>query len=137
MKVICSRYRAKNLSDFTNFPANMFLFGARKNICTAPFLDVQELHSWSTLKANFCIFVYISLRKCLFQRDSKVLSGGGWVWGRLNNFLKAACCLGLANVLQFFILIEIFDNSAIFQHFDTSIYSIETLKFSRQFRLEG
>ena len=36
---------AKDLSDFKNFPANMFLFGVRKNICTTPFLDAQELHS--------------------------------------------------------------------------------------------
>ena len=44
-KIICSRNAAKNLCDFTNFPVNMFLFGARKNICTYPFLDGQELHS--------------------------------------------------------------------------------------------
>ena len=43
------------------FSANMFLFGVRNNICTAPFLDTQELHSWSTLNANVCIFLYISL----------------------------------------------------------------------------
>ena len=36
---------AKNLSDFTNFLANMFLCGVRKNICTESFLDTQELHS--------------------------------------------------------------------------------------------
>ena len=36
---------AKNLSHFTNFPANIFLFGVRKNFCTASFLDAQELYS--------------------------------------------------------------------------------------------
>ena len=47
------------------------------------------------------IFLYISVRKFLFQRR-KILSGGkgrGWGWGfkgRLNNFLKAAPCLGLS-----------------------------------------
>ena len=51
LKIICSHNTARNLSDFRNFPANMFLFGVRKNICTAPFLDAQELHSW-ILKAN-------------------------------------------------------------------------------------
>ena len=35
----------KSLSDFTNIPANMFLSGVRKNICTVPFLDTLELHS--------------------------------------------------------------------------------------------
>ena len=95
LKIICSRNIAKNVSDFTNFLANIFLFGVRKNICTAPFLDAQELHSWSTLKANVCIFLYISLRKFLFQRGSKLFSGKVWDGGRLYNFLKAACCLGL------------------------------------------
>ena len=107
---------AKNLSDFKNFPVNVFLIGVRKKICTAPFVEAQELHSQNTLKANVCIFLYISLRKFLFQRRRKVLSGDGGgsrvaeVW-RLNNFLKTARCLGF---VKFFILIEIFGNSAIF-----------------------
>ena len=86
---ICSCNTAKTLSDFTNFPANMFLFGIRNNIYTASFLDVHEWHSWNTLKVNACIFLYISLKKCLFQRHSKILSGEGWVTGRLKNFLGA------------------------------------------------
>ena len=45
LKIICSQNTAKKLSQFTNFPANMFLFGVRKNICTAPFPDAQELLS--------------------------------------------------------------------------------------------
>ena len=60
LKIICSLNKTKNLSDFTNFPANIFLIGVRKNICTAPFLDAEELHSCSTLKANVCISLYIS-----------------------------------------------------------------------------
>ena len=56
----------------------MFLFAVRKNICTAPFLGAEELNSWSTLKANVCIFLYISFRNLFFQRRSKVLSGKGW-----------------------------------------------------------
>ena len=32
---------------------------------------------------------------------------------------------------------EIFGNAAIFYHFDTSVNSIETLKFSREFGLQG
>ena len=79
----------KNFSDFTNFPANIFLFSVRKNICTAPFLDAQELYSSSTLKTNVCLFLYISVRKFLFQRRSKILSGGEWVGGRLKNFINA------------------------------------------------
>ena len=120
LKIICSRNTARSISGFTNFPVNMFLFGVRKDICTAAFLDAQELHSWSTFKANVCIFLYISVRKFLLQTRSEVWSGGGWDWGGgLNNFLKAARW-ALQNVLQFFVLIEIFENSIIFQHFDTS-----------------
>ena len=54
----------------------------QKNICTAPFLDTQELHSWRTLKANACIFLFIYLRKCLFQRRVRFhLAGWGMVGG--------------------------------------------------------
>ena len=81
------KFRSKNLTyftnltvtqncknfHFTNFPkfssTNMFLAGVRKNICTAPFLDAQELHSRSTGKR-------------------RKLSNGG----SLNNVLKAAHC---------------------------------------------
>ena len=42
---IFSQNTAKRISQFTNFPTNMFLFRARKNICTAPFPDAQELLS--------------------------------------------------------------------------------------------
>ena len=54
----------------------MFLFGVRENICTAPFPDAQELHFWSTLKAN----VWIDLRKKFFSKDvvRSYLMGVGW-----------------------------------------------------------
>ena len=102
LKITCSQNTAKKFSQFTNFPANMFLFGVRKIICTAPFPDAQELLSLSTLKANVCIFLYISLKKFLFQRCSKILSGGMGGWGRLNNFLKAARCLDLVKCFTIF-----------------------------------
>ena len=51
----------------SDFPAIMFLFGVKKN-CTAPFLDAQELHSWSTLKANVCILLNISSRNFLWSK---------------------------------------------------------------------
>ena len=126
MKIICSRNTAKNLSESANFPANRFLFDVRKNFSTAPFIDAQELDSWSTLKGNVCIFLYISVRKFLFQRRSKILSGGRWVERRLDNFLK------VTRKVFYNFSFWIFVNSAIFQHFDTSIYSIKTLKLSRQ-----
>ena len=60
-------------------------------------------------KANVCIFLYISVRKCLFHRCEKLFSS---------------------------ILIEIFGDATIFQHFNTSTNSIDALKFSRQFGLQ-
>ena len=63
------QFRPKNLR---NVSANMFLFGVRKNICTAPFLDAQELHSWRILKANVCMFLYIFVRKILFHRHTSI-----------------------------------------------------------------
>ena len=68
---------SQNLSDFTTFWANMCLFGVGKNICTVQFLDAQKPHSWSTLKANVFIFLYISIRSFLLQRYSNILSTGG------------------------------------------------------------
>ena len=49
----------------------------QKKICSAPFLDAHELLCWSILKGNVCIFLYISVRKYLFQRRSIYLIGGG------------------------------------------------------------
>ena len=108
-----------------------------ENIFTAPFLDAQELHSWSTLKANACIFLYISLRKFLFQRRSKVLSGKGWDGGRLNNFLKVVHCLGLVNILQFFVLIDIFENSTIFSILIFLFIALKRLNFPDNLDFKG
>ena len=55
----------------------MFLLGVRENICTAPFLDAQELHFWITLKANVCIFLYISARNFFSHWRSNILFDGG------------------------------------------------------------
>ena len=93
------------------FSGNMFLFGVRNNICTGPFIDAQELHSSTTLEANVCIFLYISLRNLLFQRRSKALSGISWDGGRevargKQGGLRWLAASALQNVLQFFILID-------------------------------
>ena len=67
LKIICIRHTVKNLSEFTNFPEKIFLFGVRKNICAAPFLDSQEPYSWSIFKADACIFLYISVNDNILQ----------------------------------------------------------------------
>ena len=77
LKITCSQNTAKNPSQFTNFPASMFLFGVWKSICTAPFPDSKELLYCSTLKANVFIFLYISLFV------SKVKQGFIWWYGGL------------------------------------------------------
>ena len=102
LKIIWSRNTAKKLSDFTNFPANMVPCGAKKNIYTTPFLDAQELHSWSTFKANVCIFLYISLKKIYFRGVVRFYLVGRWDGGRLNRFLKKVRCLDLANFFKIF-----------------------------------
>ena len=89
----------------------MFLLVVRENICTAPFLEAQELHFWNTLKANVCIFLYISVyiyKNFFFERRNNILSDGvglgeGWIisWSRLI-------------VWFFFILTEIFENLLFF-----------------------
>ena len=68
----------KNRSDFKIF-ADMFLLGVRENIYTEPFLDAQELHFWSILKANVYLW-----KNFFSQRRSNILSdegglGEGWM----------------------------------------------------------
>ena len=92
----------------------MFLCGVRKNICTALFLDTQELDSWSTLKANVCIFLYISLKKSSFRNVVMFYVVVGGMGGDWINFLRWFTVWDLQNVLQFFILIKIFENTTIF-----------------------
>ena len=70
------------------------------------------------IKKNQTFVLHISVWKFLFQRRSKILFDGGWIRERLDN-------------LHFFVLIEFFRYSTIFQHFDTSIYSIKMMKFPR------
>ena len=84
LKLKCSQNTAKKPSQFKNFPADMFLFGVRKNICIASFPDAQGLLSWNTLKANICMFLYISLRKFYFKDLPRFYLvvwgvGGGWI----------------------------------------------------------
>ena len=73
-----------------------------KEICTTPFSDVHELHSWSTLKANTYIFVHISLKKFCLKDLIRTLSDGMGGGGRMNNFLKVARCLSLVKCFIIF-----------------------------------
>ena len=64
--------------------------------------------------------VYISLSKFLFQRRSKILPGGMGDWGSLNNFFKAARCLG---ALKCFPIFHFNWNFAKFNYFSVLRYS--------------
>ena len=107
LKIISFRNTAKSLSDIKIFnQLCLCLVSENVFICTASFLDAQEPHSLSSLKANVCIFLYISGTVILFHRRSKLLSSGGrWLGVRQNNFLQVGRCSDLINVLQFLILI--------------------------------
>ena len=73
----------------------------------------------------------MSIRKFLFQRSNRILSGRGRK-GEMNKFPYGGSLFGASkNVLELFILIEIFGNSIIFQNFENFINSLETLKISR------
>ena len=112
--------RSKILTHFTNLnsldiennmlPQHMF-FQKKYLHCTISWRPRTAF--LKTLKANVCIFLYISSRKFLFQRRSKVLFAGGWNGGRSNNFHKA-CCLGLARCVTIFNFNWNFWNSTIF-----------------------
>ena len=65
----------KVLSTFYIFQQTCFWLMSERNISTALFLDAHELDSQSTWKANVSIFLQIYVRKFLFQRRSKLLSG--------------------------------------------------------------
>ena len=93
-KKYTSRTQPKTLLTLQIFQTCFWLV-SKKNICTALFLDAQELHSQSTQKANVFIFLYISVKYILFQRCRKLLSGGG-----LNHFSKAASCLSLVKFFE-------------------------------------
>ena len=85
-----------------------------------------------------CLYISVYLR-FLFQRRSKLLSDGMGDGGRRDAFLRSAfsSCLDLVDLyFNFSFYLKFFGNSDIFQHFSTSIDSIETLKFTRQFGLQ-
>ena len=88
---------SEKTTHFTNFLAQMFLVGARKNIWTAPFLDAQRFHFRGTGKTYVSIFLYVFVIMFLFQRRRKLLFGGG-----LNNAFTVARCLGLVKCFKIF-----------------------------------
>ena len=127
------QFRSKNLTHFTNLSS----FEIENNMLPKHSQKTLLVYKFSRKHVSGkCLYISVYLsKKILFQRLSKILSSGMGEWGRQNNFLKAACCLGLVKCFTIFISIEFFWNLTIFQYFDTFINSIKKLKFSRQFGL--
>ena len=97
------------LPQHSQKPLSLYKFSSKhlvdvrkKYIGATQFLGAQELHSKSTLKVHVCIFLYIALRKFLFQRRSKLLSG--FIFYLMNNFVNAARCLGFRKIFYSFSL---------------------------------
>ena len=55
-------------------------------------VKTEFLKHFSKQMSVYFLFLYISVRMSLFQRPSKILSSGGGVGVRQNNFPKAARC---------------------------------------------
>ena len=111
-------------NHFTSFPEKMFL------------VDLQKKLYYTICRSPVTTFLKCFESKCLsvpVNFVSEIKSAFFW-WG-LNNFFKLTVCV-TQNVLKFFILIKIFGNFTIFQHFYTFIISIETLNFSRKSGLQ-
>ena len=111
-------------SHFTGFPEKMFP------------VDLQKKLYYTICRSPVTTFLKRFESKCLsvpVNFVSEIKSAFFW-WG-LNNFFKLTVCV-TQNVLKFFILIKIFGNFTIFQHFYTFITSTETLNFSRKYGLQ-
>ena len=109
LKIICSRNTAKNLSDKVSSKLVSVW-------CQKKYLHYTIFwHPRTAFLKHFeskCLYISICLLKKICFRDviRFVLVGGGdWI-----NFLRRFAVWALQNVLQFFILIEIFENSTIF-----------------------
>ena len=66
LKIICYAVaiQPKKFSEFAkDFPANMFLYGTRKKHLHSTVSWRPKLRSWSTLKRNVRLFLYVSVRK--------------------------------------------------------------------------
>ena len=140
---LTKHFCSKNLTHFTNpnsfeIENNMLSKHSQKAFLVYKFsrkyvsVSCQENYFHSTIswrpratflkhfERNVCIFLYISLRKFLFQICSKILSGGmagGGGGGRLGvggGWIISLRWLAVWVPYNVFILIEIFWNSTIF-----------------------
>ena len=64
LKIICYCNTAKTLSDIKNFPADMFLFGDRKNVCTISWYPRTGFLKYFE---NKCMYISVYLHKKIFD----------------------------------------------------------------------
>ena len=100
---------AKNLSGFTNFLANMFCVVSERIFALHHFVTPKNCILETLWKQMPVYLIYFNS----FQ-DVVMCYLVGVGWGKTINFLRQYAVWALQNVLQFFILIEIFDSLTIF-----------------------
>ena len=139
-----TKFRLKNLTYFTWHWKQYVTATQLKKVLTLHIfqqrcfcLGSEKIFAVHHFVMPVCIFLYIYLRKFLFQEHSKVLSGRGWDGGSLNKFLKVAHCFPCKMFYHFSFNRNFrkFNYFLAFWYF--YIYSIKTLKFARQYRLQG
>ena len=91
-----SQHSQKNLSRFTIFEP-CFCLVSEKTFALHNLLKPKNCFLEALWKQILCIFLYISVRKFLFHRCSKILSVEGWAIS-----LRAACCLSLVKCFTIF-----------------------------------
>ena len=124
----------KKLTHFPNFPANVFLVGVKKKHlhCT---ISRCLRTGFSKHSESKCLYILVNFCKKIFV--PKMFEAFIW-WGREIWVISLWWLIVWASQNSFkFHFDWIFGNWTIFQHFDTSINSTETVKFSGQFGHQG
>ena len=96
------KHSQKLFSSLRIFQQTCFCLLSEKTFALHNFLTPKNCFLETFWKQMSVIFLYISLRKILFQRRSKIFPGSMGSGGKLNNFLKAARCSGLVKCFTIF-----------------------------------
>ena len=124
---------AKNLSGFTNLLANMFCVVSERIFALHHFLTPKNCILEALWKQMPVYLIYFnSFRDVVMCYLVEGGIGEDWI-----NFLRQFAVWALQNVLQFFILIEIFDNLTIFSISILLFMAFKRWNFSDNFDLKG
>ena len=133
MKIICSRTQPKTFLALQVFQQTCFCVVSERIFALHHFLTPKNCILEALWKQ---MSIHHLKKNCFLDAGNFCLVGSG-MGRRLNKFLKAVRCLGLAKCFTVFYFNWNFWKLNHFYHFDTSIYDIKTLKFSRQFGFQG